>query len=98
MNPLRGIFDCLTGLGRMDRGILLLLLLFGVLTPLALTPWIHGNDGAGYYSYLHTVFIDRDLNFQNEYEHFSQIRTIQAIDVDPVTGKYFSQYPLGTAL
>jgi hypothetical protein len=81
-----------------DKGILILFLIFLIFTPFFLTPWIHGNDGAGYYSYLRSAFIDHDLDLKNEKEQFNQTIRISSIMQDPNTDKYFSQYPIGTAL
>ena len=83
---------------KIDRNILILCAIFVIITPLFLTPWIHGNDGAGYYSYLHSVLIDNDIDFKNEREHFNQTQFIRSIDIDPNTERHFIQYPIGTAL
>ncbi|EFK09530.1 conserved hypothetical protein [delta proteobacterium NaphS2] len=77
---------------------LLLWGLFLVLTPLVLTPYIHSNDGTGYYAYVRSWIIDRDSELQNEKEHFSQFYEISSIRLDPGTGVHYSQYPVGTAL
>ena len=51
----------------MEIRILLCLL---AAAPLLLTPWVHG-DGIGYFSYLHSVIIDGDLDLANEAEYLS---------------------------
>jgi hypothetical protein len=37
-----------------------------LLTLPVVNPWVRG-DGVGYYAYLHSVLIDHDLNFENDY-------------------------------
>ena len=87
-----------TIMAHLSSGMRPLILLFLLFTPVALTPWIHGNDGPGYYAYVRSAIIDGDLDFANEHEHFSQDRTLRSIRQDPTTGRYFSQYAFGTAL
>jgi len=43
-----------------------LLFLFFLLTLPLVNPWVRG-DGVGYYAYLRSALIDRDLNFENDY-------------------------------
>src|ERR1700694_3912144 len=43
-----------------------LLFLFFLLTLPLVNPWVRG-DGVGYYAYLRSALIDRDLNFANDY-------------------------------
>jgi hypothetical protein len=81
-----------------DKYLLALIILFVVMVPVFLTPWVHGNDGAGYYSYVHSIFIDHDLDFENEREHFNQTQSVTSINIDPKTGNHYNHYPLGTAL
>ena len=73
-------------------------LFFLVSVLVLMMPWIHGNDGAGYYAPVRSWVVDGDLNLQNEYEHFIQDRPLAAIRIDPATGKYYSQYPVGVSL
>lgn len=47
---------------------LLLLLIFSL--PLV-NPWIHG-DGVGYYAYAHSLLIDHDLQFENEWRNSNE--------------------------
>lgn len=82
----------------MIKGNLVLILLFVILTPIFLVPWIHGNDGAGYYSYVRSAFIDKDIDLKNEKEHFQQRFSVNSILEDKSTGVYYSQYPIGTSL
>ncbi len=53
----------------LDRGILALLLVFMLTLPL-FTPRIYATDEIKYFSYLHSIFFDRDVNFYNDYTYF----------------------------
>jgi len=44
------------------------------------------GDGTFYYSWLHSALIDHDIQFQNEYAHFSVTQPVTANDV--LTNKY----------
>ena len=63
-----------------------------------LMPWIHGHDGAGYYSLARSIVVDGDLNLENEYAYFQQDLNLATMRRDPNTGKIYSQYPVGTSL
>lgn len=76
----------------------LLLAIFLGSAAFLLMPWIHGNDGAGYYAPTRSLVVDGDLDLQNEYAFFVQDRPLAAIRPDPTTGKYYSQYPVGVSL
>lgn len=76
----------------------LLLAIFLVSAAFLLMPWIHGNDGAGYYAPTRSLVVDGDLDLQNEYDFFVQDRPLAALRPDPNTGKYYSQYPVGVSL
>jgi hypothetical protein len=76
----------------------LLWVLFLVLTPVVLTPYIHSNDGTGYYAYVRSWIIDRDSDLKNEKEHFSRFYKITSIRLDSRTGVHYSVYPVGTPL
>jgi hypothetical protein len=80
------------------RGEVVLLALFLVLTPVLLTPWIHGTDGVGYYVYVRSSVIDRDLNFTNEYAHYVKLFPYVTYSHDPNTGLIVNQYLVGTAI
>lgn len=76
----------------------ILAIVFLIAVAVLLMPWIHGNDGAGYYAPARSIVVDGDLDLQNEYEFFVQDRPLAAIRPDPKTGKYYSQYPIGVSL
>jgi len=81
-----------------DKPYLILIVLYLIFTPIFLTPWVHGNDGAGYFSYTRSLVIDHDLDLKNEKAHFIEDFSVNSIKEDSNTGVYFSQYPIGTAL
>ncbi|HEY4839551.1 MAG TPA: hypothetical protein VIH72_13135, partial [Candidatus Acidoferrales bacterium] len=37
-----------------------------IITLPAVNPWVHG-DGVGYYAYVHSLLIDHNLQFENEW-------------------------------
>jgi len=49
--------------------VLALVLLFLVSLP-AVTPRIYASDEVQYFSYLRSLWFDRDVSFENEYQHF----------------------------
>jgi len=90
-----------TGMARRWKNIryeYLLLAIFLGSAAFLLMPWIHGNDGAGYYAPTRSIVVDGDLDLQKEYEFFVQDRPLAAIRPDPNTGKYYTQYPVGVSL
>jgi hypothetical protein len=57
------------GAPRASRGVLALIALFLLSLP-AVTARIYASDEVQYYSYLRSLWFDRDLSFDNEYQHF----------------------------
>lgn len=55
-----------------DRGLILLTLVFFLTIPL-LTPRVAASDEIEYFSYLHSLVFDHDLNFLNEYQHYCSL-------------------------
>ena len=45
------------------------MLLFVLSLP-AVTPGIYSSDEVQYFSYLRSIWFDRDVSFENEYQHF----------------------------
>lgn len=66
-------------IGRLDRGLVLLALVFLITLPL-LTPRVAASDEVEYFSYLHSLVFDHDLNFRDEYEHFCNLDAQDCID------------------
>jgi hypothetical protein len=66
-------------IARLDRGLVVLGLAFLLTTPL-LTPRVSASDEIEYFSYLHSIVFDHDLNFRNEYEHFCNLNLKDCVD------------------
>jgi hypothetical protein len=89
---------------RVDTGWVALLILFLLSLPLV-TPRIYAVDSVEYFSYLHSVLFDGDLDFTNEYRYFQQINPNAGMEgllgqdkLDPITGLPRNIAPVGTAL
>lgn len=88
-----------------DRALLALLALFVVLAPLV-TARIYASDEIEYFSYTHSLFFDRDLDFSNEYLHFYNSDPTKFQDVyndlylkrEPLTNLPINVAPIGTGL
>jgi hypothetical protein len=59
-------------------------------------PWVHGTDPVGYYSWLHTVVIDGNLDTTNEYDFYDQ-EEYGFISPGP-TGLNRNPYAIGSAI
>lgn len=74
-----------------------LLIIYVILTPFLLTPWIHSNDPVGYFSYLRSFSFDGDVDLENEYEHYTKI--FPDIEVERSdSGRVTNRYTVGTAM
>lgn len=87
---------------RLDPGWVALLLLFLLSLPLV-TPRLYAVDSVEYFSYLHSILFDGDLDFTNEYRYFQQLNPQAGIEGvldkrDPTTGLPLNVAPVGTAL
>jgi len=75
----------------------ILLLIFLVLCPVLLTPYIHSNDPVGYYSYLRSAVIDKDMDLANEYAYYkSQFHELSV--PRSAIGKVNNRFTIGAAL
>lgn len=74
------------------------LVIFLVSTLIFLVPYIHANDGAGYYSQTRSLVVDHDLDLKNEHDYFEQSFNVNSIQEDNLTGLWYSQYPIGVGL
>jgi len=83
---------------RKDSGFVILIILFLIVTPLLLTPWIHGNDGLGYYMIMSSFWIDGDLDFSNEISRFQQKFPGLNFPVSSITNLPYTHYGIGNAL
>src|SRR5512135_2008959 len=105
--PSRFSFSTLSGqIARMDGGLRVLVLVFLISIPL-LTPRVSASDEIEYFSYLHSVVFDRDLNFMNEYQHFCGLTPQECItsrfqetfiDKHTPTGLQINFGPIGSAV
>lgn len=91
-------------LGR-DRGLLVLVIMFVLAAPLV-THRIYASDEIQYFSYTHSLYFDRDLDFSNQYLHFCNADTVKFADFcrdlygkrEPATGLPINVAPIGTGL
>jgi hypothetical protein len=90
---------------RVGWGTRVLLFAFLLSLPLV-TPKIRGADEIEYFSYLHSLFFDHDLEFGNEYRYFYDrdptglegFRGTFLERTEPLTGRHINFGPIGTAL
>jgi hypothetical protein len=83
----------------------MLVIIFLVLAFLTFKPWVHGIDGAGYYSWLRSFVIQGNVNTEDELRHFESIQQpdLQA-NVWKVKlrrsqdGQILNHFPVGSAV
>jgi hypothetical protein len=69
------------------------------LAPFLWKPWIHGTDGARNFAYVHSLWIDHDLDFTNEFTHFAATGDYEGdLTPDPVTGRPGTPVGIGSAV
>ncbi|MFP4579418.1 MAG: hypothetical protein ACLFQ6_01705 [Candidatus Sumerlaeia bacterium] len=60
---------------------------------------IAGTDGQAYYAFVRSIFIDGDLDFENEFYEYNYNRhgfqTPDFFPRSPITGLYFNRFPIG---
>jgi hypothetical protein len=63
-------------------------------------PWVHGFDGAAYYSWLRSAAMDHDIDLANEYAYFQEQEGIIIVEDLPLSagGLIISHYPIGSAI
>ena len=91
-------------MGDWSKSVKVLVFLF-LVTLLFVNPWVRG-DGVGYYSYVRSLLIDGDLNFENEWRAGNttfilpkldeQVRLRQ--DVFTATGRVDNHFSVGPAI
>ena len=77
-----------------------------VLTVPLITPRLRASDEIEYFAYLRSLVFDRDLDFENEYQHFYALnpKGLEGFHqtflemADPTTGRRLNFGPLGSAL
>ncbi len=91
---------------RIERGLLVMLVLFLVSLPLV-TPRVAASDEIEYFSYLPSILLDGDLNFRNQYEYFCSRDPQDCVksrfqetflDMKTPTGMQINFGPMGTAV
>ncbi|MGE5140252.1 MAG: glycosyltransferase family 39 protein, partial [Rudaea sp.] len=87
-------------------GTLVLAVLFVLTLPL-LTPRVAASDEIEYFSYLHSIVFDHDLDFRDEYQHFCDLNPPDCtasrfretfLDQQTPTGLQINFGPIGSAL
>ncbi|HEY8550572.1 MAG TPA: hypothetical protein VIL35_11495 [Vicinamibacterales bacterium] len=88
----------------MKRELTILTLAFVVSLPLV-TPRIYASDEVQYFSYLRSLWFDRDVSFENEYRHFYDTGVTQYpgfhetfLERETETGRRISFATIGSAL
>jgi hypothetical protein len=81
-----------------DKGYAILIILFLIITPFLLTPWVHGSDGLGYYMIMRSFWIDGDLDFSDEISIFQQKFSDLNYPKSAITGLHYTHYGIGNAL
>jgi hypothetical protein len=88
-----------------SKGFLSLGLIYLVALLTIFKPWVHGIDGAGYYAWVRSVVIDRDLDTYDEFQHYeaAQDEELQSAAWrnffrSTKTGLWSNHYPIGSAV
>jgi hypothetical protein len=75
-----------------------IMILFVVTVVLAFTPTVK-SDGVGYYVYLHSIMMDGDLNFGNDYRDWpDQKSPNEYLTTQTATGYYLNLFSIGPAI
>lgn len=69
-----------------------------MLFPFLWKPWVHGNDGVRHFSYCRSLWLDGDLNFTNEFEHYMEVGELEEMVIDKASGKPGNSQGIGSAL
>jgi hypothetical protein len=88
-----------------NKGLLALALIYLLALATLFKPWVHGIDGAGYYAWVRSAVIDRDLDTYNEFQHYEatqdeelQSTTWRNFFRRTETGLWSNHYPVGSAV
>jgi hypothetical protein len=81
-------------LKNVDRGTVVLLIVFLLAFPSLFKPWIHGFDTVAYYSWLRTAVMDGNLNVGDEFEHYGY----GAERGTTATGYTYNEWAVGSAV
>jgi hypothetical protein len=87
------------------RPYAILLAIFFMLATIAFKPWVHGIDGAGYYSWLRSWVIQGDCNTEDEMNHFHLLQpadlqfNVWSVNFSRLkNGQLANYYPIGSAV
>jgi len=81
-------------LARLDKGILILIIIFLVAFLVLFKPWIHGFDTVAYYSWLRSAVIDGNLQMSDEFTHYGY----GAERGTAPTGYTYNEWAVGSAV
>jgi hypothetical protein len=88
-----------------SRPYVILLAVFFLLAIIVFRPWVHGIDGAGYYSWLRSWVIQGDCNTEDEMNHFHLVQpadlqfNVWSINFSRLkNGQFANYYPIGSAV
>lgn len=77
-----------------DRGPVILLIIFLTAFPFLFKPWIHGFDTVAYYSWLRTIVIDGNLDVGDEFNYYGYGAERGAT----ITGYTYNEWAVGSAV
>ncbi len=85
---------------RIDRGAVVITVLFLVLAPLLLRPVVQGVDTVGYYSWVRAAVIEQSLDVRSSWEHYQNELILQfpGYHITTPTGFIHNQWAAGPAL
>jgi hypothetical protein len=99
------VIDRLAGLFRLSRRELLVLVLVFLASLPAVTTRIYASDEVQYFSYLRSLWFDRDVSFENEYRWFYERGIAQAedfhvafLELETPTGRRMNFGTIGSAI
>jgi hypothetical protein len=78
-----------------NKSLLILLLLYSYVLFLQIHPSLVNPDGIGYYVYLRSLFLDRDLDFLNEFKALDMLPPFIYRTPTDLVG---NQYPIGSSI
>ncbi|MFQ6100791.1 MAG: hypothetical protein ACE5OS_06100 [Anaerolineae bacterium] len=79
---------------RVDKGAVVLAIIFLAAFPLLFKPWIHGFDTVAYYSWLRSTVIDGNLDVGDEFAHYGY----DAERGSTHTGYTYNEWAVGSAV
>lgn len=84
---------------KLDKGVVILFVIFLGGFLFLFKPWIHSADPVGYYSWLRSAVIDRDINLANEFKHYkSELDANKEEIITLETGYVVNRWAIGSAI